>query len=458
MKRTSSVINAISRYGSKTHLTRCGIVTTFACTALALMLLCSTGCREREKKHTGATAQYNMTQQIFCLNMLSNISAMYNGMTDSAINALTRQQVNAVLADPTVTPLIGNWQCVWGPVVITDELSTNNDTVAINTMFIAKSLDSANLYVVAIAGTNSASDYDWTSEDMDVFYTRRWDSVLVDINDTGSTFHLVDHQPFISRATFHGLRNIMNLVDTFHGAPITAYNYLAQWADSTPTGDTMRIWTTGHSLGGALAPAMALYLNNKIALDSTHTVWHNKPISVNCLAVAGATPGNYRWAQLYEQGLGANTIRVWNSHDVVPHGFDTTMLPVVDTIYDPIPTPANVQHTVDSLKDALNLGAYYYTQLYPATNIMFTSALYDSTNIILPAIGASTQHADTADTPNTFITQLPCQHIPAYPHFFGVDTFQYRVQTIAGFANPYFSYGYYPATITATVNIPAARR
>jgi hypothetical protein len=75
-----------------------------------------------------------------------------------------------------------------------------------------------------------------------------------------------------------------------------------------------RLAVTGHSKGGALAPAAALWLaENWSPARST--------AEISCFSFAGPTPGNADFARRYNARLGASTRRIVNVMDVVPHAW-----------------------------------------------------------------------------------------------------------------------------------------
>lgn len=207
-----------------THL----LASTFAGLAL-----CLSACGNNETKTaTEATTEnvqavpYTWNQKLFCLNILSNVSAHWGG--DSNIHDSTTWAVKAVLADQTVQSFLGNWQCVWGPVVITGK----TDTPA-NTMFIAQEVGTNN-FVVAIAGTDPTSEIAAVWEDADVTTVFPW-----------SASHPL---ALISQGTRNGLTNLQSMEDPNSTlADKTAYGYLKSQAQAN---STTNVWVTGHSLGG----------------------------------------------------------------------------------------------------------------------------------------------------------------------------------------------------------------
>ncbi|MBZ0099778.1 MAG: lipase family protein, partial [Taibaiella sp.] len=280
------------------------------------------------------TSSYAPVQKLFCLNILSNVSSHYNGHAGDTILDSTIYAIDTVLNDSGVQQLIGKWKCVWGPGVLINTKSANRSTIAANTMYIVQSLDTPGVYVAAIAGTDFESISDWLGEDADVTFIRYWDSVLTNLDTNTSVANIQFGKPFISRATNNGLFQIMNLIDSTQPAnKQRASDFLQQLIANAASPIT--IWTTGHSLGGALSPTLALYLEDKWANA-------NKNVAIGCLAVAGATPGNKLFASRFNSELGNNFIRVWNQQDVVPHGYASAWLQTppppylrqVDTLYN----------------------------------------------------------------------------------------------------------------------------
>ncbi len=78
-----------------------------------------------------------------------------------------------------------------------------------------------------------------------------------------------------------------------------------------PAGTVLTI--TGHSLGGTLAPVIALWLSER-----------PNAVAANVFAFAGMTPGNRQFARLFGAGtlLADRVFRYNNTLDTVPYGWD----------------------------------------------------------------------------------------------------------------------------------------
>lgn len=239
---------------------------------------------------------YTKENQILCLNLLSNISGLYGGTTEE-IEKSTDSILNDILSDKEVIKLIGNWKIEWGPGVFqvkNDENKSRRSPSAPpdNTLFVARSDDYPNEYIVSVAGTVDSSTYDWLVEDAD------WKLVnWADDNSSKGKIangiktglqHLLEIKPSI------GQNPGKTIVDFFHGK-------------TNPV-----IITTGHSLGGSLAPALALHLKDKVEGLIR--------CNISTYSTAGVTFCDKVLAKHLNETLGeANVYRIWNDNDLVPN-------------------------------------------------------------------------------------------------------------------------------------------
>jgi len=275
--------------------------------------------------------QYDQYQTVFALSTLANWVSTQTG-TAQALQAEYQKVLVATLASPPAQAAIGTWELVWGPQVWQGEKSDRSD----NAMFVAKASNVGDLagdvYVVAIAATNPLSSYDWMMEDFDV-------ASVVDFatyDPTASTppaqlLNPTEKSTVISMGAALGVWHLLNMVSPPSGVSpgATLDAYLKKVASSGAS-----VIFVGHSLGGALSPTMATWFKSTHRLDACKAVY--------CYPTAGATPGNAVFAGLFKSTLPpttGNTYQVWNrdlwnSYDVVPHAWNTTMLEQIKTIYD----------------------------------------------------------------------------------------------------------------------------
>jgi hypothetical protein len=286
------------------------------------------------------TPTYNQFQQVFSLNWLSNtlanVKAPYN-----QLQPLAHQSITEVLENQGAQTLIGGWDLVWGPIVFSAH-NNGDKSVADNTMYLVKS-NSEDTYVLAIAGTNPISPYGWFIEDFATSTTQKWpfDPSISEDSDV-----------VVSTGTYIGIQHLLQMKDGANN-DMSVVEYLASISDSVSP--QTQLIVTGHSLGGALSASLGLALLNmqtqNIHFPLTNPNGNGEPIDEDPISIsawdknqnfivctmpsAGATPGNEKFANYYDQLLGARTIRVWNRIDVVPHGWNKQMLIESPFLYTP---------------------------------------------------------------------------------------------------------------------------
>jgi hypothetical protein len=98
--------------------------------------------------------------------------------------------------------------------------------------------------------------------------------------------------------------------------------------------DALEVTVTGHSKGGALAPAMALWLNEALNSQDTGERWdERRHAQVHCHAFAGPTPGNSAFAARIEAQLGNRHRHLRNMNDLVTHAWQVDELQQIATLY-----------------------------------------------------------------------------------------------------------------------------
>jgi len=205
------------------------------------------------------------------------------------------------------------WELAWGPAVYHFSLGKLDD----NMMYVVRDKADPARLVVAVRGTNLKSILDWLVEDFDVVDQVAW--------PTGTP----PGQPKTSKAISEGLQILRSM--TPEGGPVpnvTLTDFLQAETGKYPRG--LRLDVTGHSLGGALAPALALLLSE--------TLTDKARISV--FPLAGPTSGNADFAAYYQSALGSSTQRLWNPFDLVPRAWNHESMGKMEDLYEPL-TRAN---------------------------------------------------------------------------------------------------------------------
>jgi len=277
-------------------------------------------------------ANYDEYQQIFALSMASNVDAACKG-DQSALQACIKKNL-----PPLVNQIGPEWSIAWGPVVYQAPGSNGPD----NTWYVAnnKSMKFAdgtyNTYVVAIAGT--ATEYDWNVEDYGVGKVADFDAwVNGGITNAPQAASPSSTEPCAAMGTVNA---VFTLITT--PTPSTAYGTgtLYQYLTALPQASSTRIIFTGHSLGGALSPTIALAFLQAKKLGS---------LSVLAYPTAGPTPGNAQFANCFNTKFpklpaDGSGHKVWNcnivnSLDVIPLAWNDFKL--MHTIYGNLPRSLN---------------------------------------------------------------------------------------------------------------------
>ena len=254
-----------------------------------------------------------------------------------------------------------DWQVVWGPALANSKrksaTSPVDSFVTDNTMYVARGTDLATgklIHVVAIAGTNAVSRYGAFFEDVDVVEEKDW----------GTT-----NGAKISAGSMNGFTILNTMKDATTGQ--TLLQYLATLSQTGPA----QVAFTGHSLGGALTPLMAL----KTIEWQQQTGTTNLSISV--YPIAGPTPGDQVFALYAAWQFGEAYHSVINAHDIVPHSWQKDLFAQIPSLYKQAPPfnpggtkgfslPLTDQLAYDALK--LSIDAKTYQRIAPDREFVFS--------------------------------------------------------------------------------------
>jgi MFS family permease len=208
---------------------------------------------------------------------------------------------------------LGDWELVWGPGL----LQVVAGAVPANTMFVARHGHTGELFV-SIAGTNPFSAYAWLAEDFDVAEVRAWG--YGDAPEGVAT----------SRATLTGLRALQGMVPAagVPGENRTLLEFLEEHFQSLDS--PVDITVSGHSLGGALSPTLALWLQD------IQDEWDPGGLAtLSVYSYAGPSPGNAHFADYLEERFGERLQRIYNPLDVVTHAWKVAELAELKALYWP---------------------------------------------------------------------------------------------------------------------------
>ncbi len=282
---------------------------------------------------------------------------------------------------------LGKWEIAWGPAVI--QLTT--DSYAVNAIYVAHSLDRPSWYVISVAGTNPSSPFDWLVEDLLVREQVPWIYALLSAPDAK-----------ISLGTAVGLLILQNAKPS--GDRPHAGQGLKDFLSGLPAGK-IELNATGHSLGGALAPTLALWLKD------IQWCWNAAGnVQITALPSAGPSAGNRAFAHYSDQTLA--TIRFVNALDVVPHAWNEQTLGQLKNLYAPsIPTDPLMNGLIGWAMQAAAAGDYLSVQPNsPPIPSQINQKIIDP----------------NAPPFINYIIQLAYQHVEAYMNYFGVPSAEFK--------------------------------
>ncbi len=275
-------------------------------------------------------------QLVFSMAWLSNVNATHQGNSSAELQSRAVTQISSGV--PAVSDQLGytgnnQLNLAWGPQTVNAQEQTNSGYLTQNLLFIASGPDPDNqydkLYIVATAGTNPSSYNGWFVEDFDVgtvvpYYIPQ-DSI------GGSSNMGSDEQGAMSQGTYNGISILGNM----QSAGKTAYQYLLDSiAVDAQSGKQSRVVFTGHSLGGALAPAYAIvFKDTLLSTQNTNAV-------VSAYPFAGPTPGTQDFNN-YVQATLDDYKAYKNNLDIVPHAWETDLLMNLGKLYVDQPTITN---------------------------------------------------------------------------------------------------------------------
>lgn len=255
----------------------------------------------------GMPMSFSLTQQMLGLSYLTYYGF---GLTGSDEDNATQIAQDIQQALPKWPVLSQAWKLVWGPGVFAFEDAVFDD----NLMCAFQNKNDPSQYAVAIRGTDPLSISDWLIEDFNILPMDVWPYAKPD-----------KLTPKISKSTATGLYHLQQLVAP-EGTPGAGETLLTFLQKNLTEGDSICI--TGHSLGGALAPTLALWLKD----IEEHALAEN--LKISSIAFAGPTAGNKDFAKYIDQRLeNGNLQRVWNDLDIAPYGWQTGQMKKLFLLY-----------------------------------------------------------------------------------------------------------------------------
>ncbi len=276
---------------------------------------------------------------------------------------------------------VPDWKVVWGPTVYTFDLAILQD----NMMFVAQQISQPENYIVAVRGTNGLAMMDWVEEDFRVWQKVDW-KIPSGVPHVGT--------PKISKATEDGIDALLNKM-TPQSEKLPGYKIdISTFLKNIAADKKVNITFTGHSLGGALAPTLALWFKQSQKIGSNWDPGNNAAVST--IPFAGATAGDGDFKNFFNGQFGSNCQRIHNTHDIVPHAWQTSDLAELPHLY----SSAGIDMP-ESLKVVLEI-------------VKLTVRGYEQVEVSFPFDFPIDKSKDS------YMAQAGYQHVYSYPHYLGV--------------------------------------
>lgn len=303
------------------------------CIAISLLAACHPGLPPPVV--TGATPTPEQ-RELATLAFLAYLGDAVTGSDESVERDLAHCMGEALREQEGVE----RWELAWGPAVYHFSLGKLDD----NMMYAVRDKSDPAHVVVVVRGTNPDSVLDWLVEDFDVVDQVPWPGGEAPAGTK------------TSKAISEGLQILRSMTPEAGPAPgEMVTDFLQSEVNKYPQG--LRLDVTGHSLGGALSPALALLLSETLT----------GKVQISVLPLAGPTPGNAEFAAYYYNALGSSTQRLWNPFDVVPLAWNHETMGKMEDLYEPFTrAEPTVRGLIDGLRSIAKDGNYTQITTQPS--------------------------------------------------------------------------------------------
>ncbi|WP_159474818.1 lipase family protein [Chryseobacterium sp. 18068] len=372
---------------------------------------------------------YNDYQMTFIMAMMANFAQPQKNATDpaSAAQAIQKDFDGKLPGIIAAADFPVDVTVAWGPYVVVEPKDINKDgtATATNTMIVFKypsqTVAGVNEYVISIAGTKATSIFDEINEDLLGGKIADWPYCSQSNNIK------------ISHGTLNGIGLLLSL-----NSDNSITNYFSKLNDPNAI-----ITVAGHSLGGALSPALALVLFgattsfSEIPAQAKSQNW-----TTRTYALAGPDVGNSYYVDYLKATFPPQAepavkwqqfnCKIWNSLDIVPQVWSKGFKPYIDTIYGiQLSTPAAVKDLLLALNTTLlvlNGGVNPYACSDPDREGQFAGTFQTALPTNGPMISDDCSDGACSSTPKSiaecnFVGQILYQHINAYFEEIGVTNF-----------------------------------
>ncbi|MGK8503568.1 lipase family protein [Nocardia asiatica] len=317
-------------------------------------------------------------------NLVNTISKQ-----DGDLEGTLSQKIQQYL--DTNREVIGGWEIVWGPGVAVFD----TDLYAVNALYMVRSTEDRSRYVIAMAGSSDALVFDWLVEDSFITQTP-WFA-------NNAAMHTI--------GTAIGVKTLLNIEPSGQrpGAGHTLPEFLSTLGDKA-----IDLTVTGHSLGGALSPTLALFLRD------TQWLWDNsEKARISVLSTAGPSFCNQEFVDYTTERL-QRVQRYANDLDIVPHMWNPSDTDGAKALYSKNnqPPPDGMEIVFDLLKAQASVSGQY-------AHFDPTSGVFQGT------FNEEIDQTQGAKPDDLYFKQVGYQHIDGYHAFFEITGVQWPQGVIA---------------------------
>lgn len=219
----------------------------------------------------------------------------------------------------------GVGEIVWGPVAYRKKGLLLTDSLMFAAKIPGKDGDGTERYALVFRGTNPGSVTSWIFQDLAVSGMIPW---------TRRSPNTTHRDAWISMAA----DNALDIHETLADGGKTAF----QWLMGLLAADSRKrvaLSLTGHSLGGLMSTAYALYLRDELAAAGLA-----KRVELSVCAFAGPTAGNAAFSDALEREFGNALALYDNPLDIAPLAWEERNLEsVMPVLYEPTIRPNGLQ-------------------------------------------------------------------------------------------------------------------
>ncbi|RDV29162.1 hypothetical protein DXV75_01485 [Alteromonas aestuariivivens] len=277
------------------------------------------------------SSAFSETQQMLALCYIS-----YFHYAATATDRENARKISHEIDDEIAKSAVvqGQWERVWGPALFALPGSKFDDAL----VYVVKHRVQENHFAIVVRGTNPISLPNWVLWNFQAKDLKLWPGYTEKKDKNGKNNPILspscskitqlqeDQLPCISESSFFGLLVMQALRPPIGilGCNSNLLEFFREQQESLkPGSEPLSIIATGHSLGGALSPLIALWLKEE-----------NIPAKFQSITFASPTQGNKTFVEYFHYQIQReDCIRVANDLDIVTLAWDPALMSNILNVY-----------------------------------------------------------------------------------------------------------------------------